>query len=85
MLMKWSQGGKVNYQVNEYLLETEEDLKLLSNADFGDTAYIIETGDVWIMDSKKKWHIMGGDTVKPPVACDCVDELTIWQDMKNAE
>ena len=66
MLMKWSQGGKVNYQVNEYLLETEEDLKLLSNADFGDTAYIIETGDVWIMDSKKKWHILGGDSGAEP-------------------
>ena len=81
MLMKWSQGGKVNYQVNEYLLETEEDLKLLNSVDFGDTAYVIETGNIWIMDSKKTWHIMGGDVVKPPIACDCVEELTIWQEM----
>jgi hypothetical protein len=54
---------------------------LLNSVDFGDTAYIIETGNVWIMDSKKTWHVMGGDTVKPPIACDCVEELTIWQEM----
>lgn len=83
MLMKWSQGGKVNYQVNEYLLDFEEDLKQLNNSDMGDTAYIIETGEVWIMGSQKTWHIMGGDSVKPPIVCDCVEESTIWQELTD--
>ena len=49
----------------------------------GDTAYIIETGEVWIMGSQKTWHIMGGDSVKPPIVCDCVEESTIWQELTD--
>ena len=44
----------------------------------GSSAYVITTGESWMMDSKGRWHVMGSTISKDPVVCDCVEELTIW-------
>ena len=50
----------------------------------GSTAYVITTGETWMMDSKGSWHVMGS-IEKEPIQCDCVDELTIWGDLPEPQ
>ena len=50
----------------------------------GSTAYVISTAESWMMDSKGKWHVMNSSG-KPPVECDCVEELTIWGDLPEPQ
>jgi len=47
----------------------------------GSTVYVITTGESWMMDSKGSWHIISSNSDKTPIECDCVEELTIWEDI----
>ena len=79
MWIQYSQGGKIGYQFKEYLVETEAEMAKITGFKFGDIVHVLETGEDWIMDTKGKWHVKDGG--KDPIACDCVEELTIWQEM----
>lgn len=54
---------------------------MIKNPKLGDTAYVVATGEYWMMDSQGKWHIKNGG--KDPISCDCVEESTIWQDLEG--
>lgn len=83
MILKYSQGGKINYSFSKYMLEDEEELVLLgSKCNFGDIAYIVHTGEYWVLDSKHCWYPLSNKS-KNPVECDCVEEMTIWAELEE--
>lgn len=51
-----SQNGKVQQGNKEYVCDTEEDLKKLpQTCNLGDLAFIIKTGDVFMINSEGEW------------------------------
>lgn len=65
-----------------YLVEDETDLKAISNAKMGDVAFVIHSSEHWMCDSQQTWYSIN-DKNKGPIQCECVDELTIWNDLKE--
>ena len=57
MVNTLSINGKPIYGINEYICDEEADLEDLNNSDClpGSTAYIIETGNVYILSGKIEW------------------------------
>ena len=55
MLIK--QGSRTDYNYKEYVLDTKNDLVTINTKDCcaGSTAYIIETKEVYMLNSKKEW------------------------------
>jgi len=52
-------GKNDNVPVGEFTCDFTADIESLpSNAPFGSTAYVIETGDVYIKTSNGKWTVM---------------------------
>lgn len=51
------QGGKVDYNYKEYYLDTEEELSEVdvNSCCPGSIAFIITTGKVFMLTSKKEW------------------------------
>lgn len=51
------QGGRVDYLYKEYYLDTEDELSKVPVHDCcpGSIAYIIETGKIYMLNSKKEW------------------------------
>ena len=81
MMIKYGQGNKINYNMYKWLVEEESELTKIPRSQMGSTAYVITTGESWMMDSKGQWHIMSATISKDPIVCDCVDELTIWGEL----
>ena len=49
-------GGRVTYDLNEYVVDSEDDVKLLPReVAMGSTAFVINTGDVYMLNGKKEW------------------------------
>lgn len=84
MITKFAQGNKVNYDMYKWLVEEESELHTVPRCIIGSTAYVISTGESWMIDSKGVWHVMGS-IQKDPIACDCVEELTIWGNLPEAQ
>lgn len=51
--VKISSGGKVNYDHDEWVIASEEDLKLLSNLSLGDIALNANNGEVFIFNGRE--------------------------------
>lgn len=51
------QGGRVDYNYKEVVVDNETELETLSIETMcpGSIVYIIETGDVYILNQKDKW------------------------------
>lgn len=51
------QGGRVDYNFKEYYLDSESELNSIPTKDCcpGSIAYIIETGKIFMLNSKKEW------------------------------
>ena len=45
----------------------------------GTSVYVIHTGETWMADNAGTWYPVNAD--KDPIHCDCVEEMTIWQDL----
>lgn len=80
------QGNRYTNNYHEYVADTPEDVKRIkispSGQNMGCEVYVISTQKTHILDSKGVWHPKGeeGDTI----TCDCVEELTIWEDLPNS-
>lgn len=88
MYMKYSQGGKVGYTFSDFIVDSENELMAMSGVTMGCKAYVIRTGETWILDSENTWYpfeTFTGD--KEPIKCDCncVEESTIWTELVDAE
>ena len=81
MIVKYGQGSRVNYDMQKWLVENENEISTIPKCIIGSTVYVISTGESWMMDSKGNWHIMNAASGKDPIACDCVEELTIWDEL----
>lgn len=56
MINKLSMNGKPVYGINEYICDTADDITNLPiDCASGSTAYIIDTGDVYILNGSKEW------------------------------
>ena len=80
MITQYGQGNKINHDMQKWLVEEESEIAKIPKCLMGSSVYVIATGETWMIDSKGLWHIMGS-TQKDPIACDCVEELTIWGDL----
>ena len=51
------QGGRVDYNYKEFMLDTEEDISKIDvqSCIEGSSVYIISTGNLYILNSKKEW------------------------------
>lgn len=79
----FQKGSYVNNYV-QFVADTEEDVKkiriLPNGGSMGNEVYVIETQKTYILDSKGIWHskATGDDST---IACDCVEESTIWEEI----
>jgi hypothetical protein len=49
-------SGHVTYNLKEYVVDTTEEVNLLPlDGVMGSTAFVIETGDVYMLNGKKEW------------------------------
>lgn len=50
------QNGRPAYNLMEYVVDTEDDIKSLpKEVAMGSTAFVIDTGDVYMLNGKKEW------------------------------
>lgn len=62
MFILYKQDGETLYGIKEFLVDSSADLPALpTNIKAGSTALIISTGELFILNSKKKWVLMGGE------------------------
>ena len=56
----YKQDGEVLYGIKEFLIDSEEDLKKLpKNVRIGSSALNISSGELFILNRKKKWTLIG--------------------------
>lgn len=49
-------SGHVTYGLKEYVVDSEDDVKLLPlDGVMGSSAFVIETGEVYMLNGKKEW------------------------------
>lgn len=85
MVRKLSTRRKNGEFYTNYLMETEDDLRNFAG-NMGDVAYVIHTGEHWMSDSEHVWYTLSSGSSsggKDPISCDCVEEMTIWSDLKE--
>lgn len=73
------------YQANyvQFVADTAEDVKRIrvNSSHMGSEVYVIDTQKTYVLDSKGVWHSKAaGDGDQ--IICDCVEESTIWEDLK---
>lgn len=82
MFRKLSTRKKNGFFYSNYIVEDEADLKEIKKSNMGDVAYVVHTSEHWMCDSKHAWYSIN-DKNKGPIECDCVEEMTIWEDLKE--
>lgn len=58
-----SSNGEVVYGINELVCDDIEDLELLPKCDMGSKCYVIGTNQMYIMNGKSQWILIGGSVV----------------------
>lgn len=73
MIQIMSSNGEISYGVNDYVIDTDDELnEIPSNAEGGSTAYSIESGTTFIKDNMNEWSILntsassGGGIIELP-------------------
>ena len=79
MYMKYSQGGKIGQNFSKFIIEDEAELSTMPRCPMGTSVYVIRTSETWMADSTGTWYPVNTD--KDPIHCDCVEEMTIWNDL----
>lgn len=82
MIMKYSQGSKVGYDIVKWLVDEETEIASIPRCAMGSIAYVITTGKSWMMSSKGVWYPMCS-AEGTPIECDCVEESTIWENLSE--
>lgn len=56
MISTYSNSGEISHGTNEYIFDTQDEVKLLPiGAEQGSTAFCIETKKLYIANSKGEW------------------------------
>lgn len=59
MIQIMSSNGEISYGVNDYVIDTDDELNAIpSNAEGGSTAYSIESGTTFIKDNMNEWSVL---------------------------
>lgn len=82
MVRKLSTRRKYNEYYTNYLVEDEVDLKTIVKSNMGDVAFVIHTSEHWMCDNNHTWYNINSSN-KGPIECDCIDEMTIWEDLQE--
>lgn len=82
MVRKLSQGNRIGYVYFKWICDDVEELSAIPRSPMGSTAFVIHTKDTYMMDSKGIWYSITSDA--DPVECDCVEEMTVWNDIPIA-
>lgn len=84
MVIKQFQNNKYTYNYCKYVADTKEDVAAipvrLDGSMMGCEAYVITTGDTYVLGSGKTWYTAAGDKIE----CGCKDivpESTVWSDV----
>ena len=85
MQAKYSQRGKINYNIEKWIVDTLDEVKTIRCNTFGSTVYVIDERETYVLNGKGVWKSMynknSGDI--PSYDCDCVEELTIWGELNE--
>ena len=79
MFKKHSQGKNIVYDIAHWICETEDDVKQIPYCEMGSQAYVIETGQNWIVNSKGTWYQkqnVGGGSSTPPI----ITTQPVWEE-----
>lgn len=79
MIFKFKQGNRFVYDFSKWVVDDVSDISKIPACPMGSTVYVIHTKETYMIDSNKVWYPTSSDA--PPVECDCVEEMTIWQDL----
>lgn len=79
MISKIRQGTRSLYALSEFVVDDREEVAKLPKAVHGSTVYVIHEKETYMIDGKGVWYPMKSD--KDPIECDCVDEMTIWDEL----
>ena len=81
-VQKLFQGNRYQNSFIQYVADSAEDVKKIkvSSSHMGSEVYVIDTKKTYILDSKGIWHSKADDST---IECDCVEESTIWEDLKE--
>lgn len=63
------------YDIRKFICDTVDDIETIPEAGFGDTVFVIEDKDHYILNSNHEWCCITSDRDK------IVSELTIWKDL----
>lgn len=56
MIKMTETNGNIQYDVNSYVCDTEDDVTLLpTKVSMGSTAFVIETSNIYMLNSNKEW------------------------------
>ena len=82
MFVKTFQNDRYLSSYIKFVADTIEDVKRIkiTPAQMGSEVYVIENKKTYILDSKKTWHSKKDDD-DDSIECDCVEELTIWDEI----
>ena len=86
MISITKQGDTTTYGVNEYVVDTDQEINDIQNAKVGSTAYSIESGNEYLKTQNGTWTIKGvgtgGGTSEP---IDLPDNLLYSYEMTEEE
>ena len=82
MFVKTFQNDRYLSSYIKFVADTVEDVKKIkiTSAQMGSEVYVIENKKTYILDSKKTWRSKRDDD-DDSIECDCVEELTIWDEI----
>ena len=59
MIKMTETNGNIQYNVNSYVCDTEEEVqKLPLNASMGSTAFVIETSNLYMLNGQREWVLV---------------------------
>lgn len=81
MIAKYSQGNKPVYDITHWVVETTEDVAEIKYCAMGSTAYVITTGNKYMVDSTGTWYPMpkAGECCGDPIVS---SEAVVWGEIE---
>lgn len=84
MYVKIRQGTRTAYNLSKFLVDDISEISSLPKSPMGSTVYAIHDKASFMADSEGTWYPI--DTEHDAIKCDCncVSELTIWQELEES-
>ena len=57
MIKTIKQNGQTSYGINEYIIDTKTELDLITNAQMGSQAYVINEKKTYVLNGEKEWIV----------------------------